>query len=101
MEDVLAAYEKRYKAAEPVICIDEKPVSLHAEVRAPIPARPGRLAQRDSEYQRCGTANVFCAVELKAGKHFTFPIPNRSAPELARVLERIIDIILSPEPFIW
>src|SRR6516225_740529 len=91
MEDVLAVYEKRYKAAEPVICIDEKPVSLHAKVRAPIPARPGRLAQRDSEYQRCGTANVFCAVELKAGKHFTFPIPNRSAPELARVLERIID----------
>jgi hypothetical protein len=29
-------------------------------------------------------------VEPKAGKHFTFPTPDRSAPELARVLSRII-----------
>jgi hypothetical protein len=28
-------------------------------------------------------------VEPKAGKHFTFPTPNRSAPELASVLNRI------------
>ncbi len=90
MEDVLAVYEKPYRAAEPVVCLDEKPVSLHAEVRAPIPARPGQIGKRDSEYKRCGTANVFCAVEPKAGKHFTFPTPDRSAPELARVLERII-----------
>ncbi len=90
MEDVLAVYEKPYTAAEPVVCLDEKPVSLHADVRAPVPARPGRIAKRDSEYQRWGTANVFCAVEPKAGRHFTFPTPDRSAPELARVLERII-----------
>ena len=90
MEDVLAVYEKPYRAAEPVLCLDEKPVSLHAEVRAPVPAGPGQIAQRDSEYKRCGTANVFCAVEPKAGRHFTFPTPDRSAPELARALERII-----------
>jgi hypothetical protein len=90
MEDVLALYEKPYRASEPVICLDEKPVSLHAEVRAPLPSRPGQIAKRDSEYKRCGTANVFCAVEPKAGMHFTFPTPTRSAPELARVLERII-----------
>ena len=30
-------------------------------------AAPGREARRDSEYERCGTANVFCAVEPKAG----------------------------------
>jgi len=90
MENVLAVYEKPYRAAEPVVCLDEKPVSLHAEVRAPVPACPGRIAKRDSEYKRCGTANVFCAVEPKIGRHFTFPTPDRSAPELAPVLERII-----------
>ena len=90
MEDVLAVYEKPYRAAEPVVCLDEKPVSLHADLRAPLPARPGQVAKRDNEYKRCGTANVFCAVEPKAGKHFTFPTPDRSAPELARVLNRII-----------
>jgi hypothetical protein len=29
---------------------------------------------------------VFCAVEPKAGRHFTFPSPNRSAFEFARVI---------------
>jgi hypothetical protein len=90
MEDVLAVYEKPYRAAEPVICLDEKPISLHADLRSPFPARPGQIAKRDNEYKRCGTANVFCAVEPKAGKHFTFPTPDRSAPQLARVLNRII-----------
>ena len=90
MEDVLALYEKPYTAAEPVVCLDEKPVSLHADVRPPLPARPGQVAKRDNEYKRCGTANVFCAVEPKTGKHFTFPTPDRSAPQLARVLHRII-----------
>ena len=47
--------------------------------------RPGREARRDSEYERRGTAYVFCAVEPKAGPHFTFPTPNRSAFEFARV----------------
>ena len=44
MEDLLAVYEKPYNPAEPVVCLDEKPVSLHADVRAPIPAQPGKVA---------------------------------------------------------
>ena len=52
----------------------------------PLPARPGREARRDNEYERCGTANVFCAVEPKAGRHFTFPTPDRSAFEFAQVV---------------
>jgi len=85
MEDVLATYEKPYDPTEPVVCLDEKPVTLHADVRPVCPAQPGREARRDNEYERCGTANVFCAVEPKAGRHFTFPTPNRSAFEFARV----------------
>ncbi len=85
MEDVLATYERPYNPAEPVVCVDEKPVTLHADIRPPIPAQPGREARRDSEYERCGTANVFCAVEPKAGRHFTYPTPDRSGFEFARV----------------
>jgi transposase len=68
-----------------VLCLDEKPVTLHADVRPSSPAAPGREARRDNEYQRRGTANVFCAVEPKAGRHFTFPTPDRSAFEFAQV----------------
>src|ERR1019366_5508956 len=86
MEDVLAAYERPYDPQEPVVCLDEKPVTLHAEVRPASPAEPGKEARRDSEYERCGTANVFCAVEPKAGRHFTFPTADRSGYQFAQVL---------------
>lgn len=71
---------------KPVVCLDEKPVTLHADVRPFSAAAPGREARRDNEYERCGTANVFCAVEPKAGQHFTFPTPDRSGFEFAQVL---------------
>jgi hypothetical protein len=73
MEDVLEVYERPYDPQQPVICLDEKPVTLHADVRPASPAAPGREARQDNEYERCGTANVFCAVEPKAGRHFTSP----------------------------
>jgi hypothetical protein len=84
MEDVLETYEKPYDPKEPVVCLDEKPVTLHADIRSPSPAKPGREARRDNEYERCGTANVFCAVEPKAGRHFTASTPDRCAFEFAR-----------------
>jgi hypothetical protein len=85
MEDVLEVYERPYDPEQPVVCLDEKPVTLHADVRPGSPAVPGREARRDNEYERCGTANVFCAVEPKAGRHFTCPTPDRSGFEFAQV----------------
>src|SRR5215472_5031523 len=85
MEDVLEVYERPYNPQEPVICVDEKPITRHADLRPASPARPGREARRDNEYERRGTANVFCAVEPKAGRHFTFATPDRSAFEFAQV----------------
>ena len=90
MEDVLALYEKPLSEKEPVVCVDEKPVVLHADVRAPRPMRPGQIARRDCEYQRRGTANAFCGVEPKAGRHFTRVTSNRSSPEFADYLVEIV-----------
>jgi hypothetical protein len=91
MEEVLGVYEKSYNPAEPVVCIDEKPVCLRGHVRAPVPAKPGHIAKRDSEYKRRGTANVFCAIEPKAGRHFTIATPNRSGAEFAKLVKRIVE----------
>ena len=89
MEDVLELYERPYDAQQPVVCLDEKPVTLHADLRPASAAVPGREARRDNEYERRGTANVFCAVEPQAGRHFTFATPDRSALEFAQVAFQI------------
>jgi len=89
MEDVLATYEQPYDPQQPVVCLDEKSVTLHADVRPPSPAQPGREARRDNEYERRGTANVFCAVEPKAGRHFTFATPDRCGFEFAQIAVKL------------
>ena len=86
MEDVLKTYEKPLSKTEPVVCVDEKPTVLHEDTRPPIPMQPGQIARRDYEYKRCGTANVFCGIEPKAGIHFTKVTPTRSSPEFADFL---------------
>lgn len=90
MEDVLAIYEKRYDPKEPVVCLDERSLTLHAEVRAPIGMKPGQVFKRDGEYKRCGTANAFCVVEPKAGRHITKITKNRKASEFAKIVEKIV-----------
>ena len=86
MEDVLAIYERPRSVQEPVICIDEKPVTLHQDVREALPMKPGRVARRDYEYKRCGGANVFCGVEPKAGVHLTKATANRCSAQFADYL---------------
>ena len=90
MEDVPGLYEKPLPERAPVVCVDEKPVLLHADVGPLRPMRPGRIARRDGEYQRRGTANVFCGVPPKAGRHFTKPTPNRCSPQFADSLVEIV-----------
>ena len=90
MEDVLAIYEKPLSDKAPVVCVDEKPVVLHADVRPPRPMRPGRILRPDCEYERRGTANVFCGVEPKAGRHFIKPTSNRRSAEFADYLVEIV-----------
>ena len=90
MEDVLALYEKPLSERAPVVCVDEKPVVLHADVGPLRPMRPRRIARRDCEYERRGTANVFCGVQPKAGRHFTKPTANRSSPQFADYLVEIV-----------
>jgi len=91
MEGVLETYEKPLSAEEPVVCVDEKSVTLHEEVREPLPMKPGSVTKRDHEYKRCGTANVFCGVEPKAGVHFTKVTETRSACEFADFLQSVAE----------
>ena len=59
MEDVLEVYQRPQDPQRPLVCLDETSKQLIVETRAPIPAKPGRKARHDYEYERNGVANLF------------------------------------------
>lgn len=89
MDDVLDTLAQPADVSEPVVALDERPVVLRDAARPGRPASPGRVARQDYEYVRRGTANIFCIVEPKAGRHLTYATPNRTAKQFAHALRRI------------
>jgi transposase len=53
------------------------------------PMGPGRIAREDYEYVRHGTANIYCIVEPKVGRHLTHATRDRKAPRFVRALQRL------------
>lgn len=94
MEDVLVLYEMPYDERYPTVCLDEKPVVLHAEVRASVPPVPGPQGHpelRDSEYERHGTANLFVMVEPLAGWRHVAVTAQRTKHDYAECLRYLVE----------
>ena len=89
MEAVLEVLNRPLDKHAPVVALDERPVQLVDSLRPATAMAPGQPARRDYEYARCGTANVFCVVEPKTGRHQTHATKNRTATQFARALNRI------------
>jgi hypothetical protein len=90
MEGILDLYAQPLNPKQPTVCLDESPIQLLEDARPCIEAKkPGDIRKRDSEYVRHGTANLFAAVEPKAGKHLTTITKNRKGSEFAKMLEKI------------
>jgi hypothetical protein len=90
MEDVLTLYEQPHDPAEPVVCLDEQPYQLLDDVRSPTAATPGQVAKEDHEYRRCGTSNVFVAVEPTAGRRHVWVRHRRTKRDFARVASALV-----------
>jgi hypothetical protein len=91
MEDVLDVYKRPHDPRRPVVGLDEKPVQLLADVRGTAPCAPGRAARRDYEYQRNGTANVFCAFEPLAGWRRLEVTGRRTRLDFAAFVKGLLD----------
>jgi hypothetical protein len=92
MEDVLTTYEFRYEADFPQVCLDEKLVTLHADVVDPLPVQPGQPERVDYEYERLGTANLFVMVERLTGYRHVEVTARRTAEDYARQLQWLADV---------
>ena len=63
MEEVLDIYKKPYDPQYPQVCMDEMSTQLLGEVRALLPAEPGKPLSYATEDKRNGTANIVLAFE--------------------------------------
>jgi hypothetical protein len=101
MEAVLDLYHEPYDPSCPVVCLDERPCQLIKHVRTPQPmraacgAKPARPAREDYEYERCGTTNVFLAVEPLTGVRRVWVRTQRRQIEFAEVVRQLCDEVYS------
>jgi len=91
MEDVLDLYEEAYDPQYPTVCLDEKPVVLHADIQPPVPVAPGRPERVDYEYERRGTRTLFVVVEPLAGWRHVEVTARRTMQDYAQMLRWLVD----------
>src|SRR5258708_19689542 len=91
MEDVVEVYHLPYDPLRPVVCFDETSKQLVQHAREPIASRPGVPARIDDEYKRCGTANIFLAIEPLAGVVLIEATEHRTAVDCAAFLRYLAD----------
>ncbi len=75
----------------PSVCLDEKPVVLHADVQPPVPVEPGKPERVDYEYERKGARNLFVMVEPLAGWRHVEVTEQRTMQDYAKVVRWLVD----------
>jgi hypothetical protein len=68
-----------------------KSASTRAASSFSLAARRGSPARVDDEYKRCGTANIFGAIEPLTGRSVVEVTEHRTAVDMARFLRRLSD----------
>ena len=92
MEDVLKTYARDLGDDSVLVCVDETSRQQTKETRTPLPARPGKKAAYDFEYERNGTANLFMICAPLIGWRHVKVTDRRAGKDFARVLRDIADL---------
>ena len=92
MEDILDLYEEPHDPNHPVVCFDELPYQLVAEVRQPLPMQPGRPQRYDYEYTRMGTRNLFMFFHPLGGWRHVKVTQRRTKRDYAHCMRDLVDI---------
>ena len=89
MEDVIEIYALPLDEKNPVVCFDESPFQLLREVRQPMAGAPGRPRREDSEYERCGVAEVMMICQPAAGLRKCMVMEHRKKTDFAAVCKEL------------
>ena len=92
MEDVLEVYTRPYDPKRPQVCMDETSKQFLAEVKDPLPMKPGRSKRYDYEYDREGVVNLFLFSEPLAGKRHVKVTDHRTKKDWAVAMRELSDV---------
>jgi hypothetical protein len=90
MEAVLEVYQRPYNERRPVGCMDEKPLQLLGEPRAPQPMTARHNRREDSEYIREGTCRLFMFNEPLGGKRYVSARERRTKKDWAGEIQSLV-----------
>jgi transposase len=93
MEEILDLYEEPYDPNRPVVCFDERPCQMLAEVRESLASKPGKPERVDSEYERRGTAHVLLAFEPLKGRREISVTERRRKQEFAQMMRYLAETV--------
>lgn len=91
METVLEVYQRPEDVRFPVVAMDERPVQLLADLRAPIPVKPGRITRIDYEYKRIGAVSAFLFTAPFQGWRRVSVRERRTAIDWAEEVKHLLD----------
>src|ERR1700704_5285093 len=87
-----AGGQRPHDPQRPLVCLDETSKQLIVETRAPIPAKPGRKARHDYEYERNGVANLFMVFAPLEGWRHVKVTDRHTAIDYAHTLKDLSDV---------
>ena len=94
MEAVLDVYQRSYDPNHPLLCLDESPKQLIAEVRTPIVTAQGTTLV-DYEYQREGVCDIYMVCEPLGGHRYVTVRDSHTHLDWAAV---VIDVVTNHYP---
>jgi len=89
-EDVLHQYHLAYDPHRPLLCFDERPCFLIADVGGILPMSPSKVKRYHYEYQKNGSCCVFLAFEPQTGFRYVEVRDRRTAADYAAFLQALL-----------
>jgi hypothetical protein len=93
MEDVIETYLLPYDPEHPVVCFDEACKQLFGHVRPAQPARAGRRARVDYEYERKGVCHQLVMCEPLRGWRHVKVTQRRTRLDYASCLRELVEVL--------
>jgi hypothetical protein len=91
MEQILALYALPYRAANPVICFDERPCYLIGETVAGLSMKAGRVEREHYAYQKNGSCALLMAIEPRTAKRLALVFDQRTKQEYALFMKGLAE----------